>query len=382
MPNASSAQVVQRMRINTWRQYRRAILGFVPVALSLIATARSARAQGEQTLSVTKIADSVYAAIYSEMKRDPVQSNSLIVITSDGVVVVDAQYTPFAARQVIAAIKKLTPLPVKYVITTHWHDDHVFGNQAYVDAYPGVQFVAHDSTVGYMRTQAKAHQVSLANSYGAAVPRIKDRLATGKDGTGKQIPDSVMADLRRRQPLVTAYAAEFKSVHLVYPTVTFSHALTLHLGERAIEVRNFGRGNTAGDVVIFLPRERIAAVGDLVVYPVPYIYGGYPTTWVSVMDSVRALGATTLLPGHGPVMTDFTYFGTVIDLLKAIIGQVKDCIAKGMTLEETKKAVNLDALRTRILAGVPERDGTFQASIMNAGIEATYNDLKGRPEGD
>ena len=381
MPNASSAQVVQYMRINTWRQYRRAVLSTVPVALSLIATARSARAQGEQTLSVTKIADSVYAAIYSEMKRDPVQSNSLIVITSDGVVVVDAQYTPFAARQVIAAIKKLTPLPVKYVITTHWHDDHVFGNQAYVDAYPGVQFVAHDSTVGYMRTQAKAHQVSLANSYGAAVPRIKHRLATGKDGTGKQIPDSVMADLRRRQPLIADYTAEFKSVHLVYPTVRFNRALTLRLGERAIEVRNFGRGNTAGDVVIFLPKERIAAVGDLVVYPVPYIYGGYPTTWVSVMDSVRALGATTLIPGHGPVMTDFTYFDTVIDLLEAIISQVKDCIAKGMSLEETRKAVNLDALRTRFLAGVPDRDGTFQASIMNAGIKAAYDDLKGRPEG-
>ena len=118
------------------------------------------------------------------------------------------------------------------------------------------------------------------------------------------------------------------------------------------------------------------------VYPVPYIYGGYPTTWVSVMDSVRALGATTLLPGHGPVMTDFTYFDTVVDLLETIVRQVKDCIAKGMSLEETRKAVNLDALRTRILAGVPERDGTFQASIMNAGIEAAYKDLKGRPEGD
>jgi cyclase len=324
----------------------------------------------------------VYAAIYSEMKRDPVQSNSLIVITSDGVVVVDAQYTPFAARQVIAAIKKLTRLPVKYVITTHWHDDHIFGNQAYVEAYPGVQFVAHDSTAAYMRTQAKAHQVSLANSYGAAVPRIKDRLATGKDGTGKQIPDSVLADLRRRQPLITAYAAEFKSVRLVYPTVTFDRALTLQLGQRTIEVRNFGRANTVGDVVIFLPKERIAAVGDLVVYPVPYIYGGYPTTWVGVMDSVRALGATTLMPGHGPVMTDFTYFDTVIDLLEALTSQVKDCIAKGMSLEETKKAVNLDALRARILAGVPDRDGTFQASIMNAGIEATYNDLKARPKGD
>jgi cyclase len=370
------------MRIDTWWQYRRAVLSIVSVALSLIATSRSARAQGEQTLSVTRIADSVYAAIYSEMKRDPVQSNSLIVITSDGVVVVDAQYTPFAARQVIAAIKKLTRLPVKYVITTHWHDDHIFGNQAYVEAYPGVQFVAHDSTAAYMRTQAKAHQVSLANSYGAAVPRIKDRLATGKDGTGKQIPDSVLADLRRRQPLITAYAAEFKSVRLVYPTVTFDRALTLQLGQRTIEVRNFGRANTVGDVVILLPKERIAAVGDLVVYPVPYIYGGYPTTWVGVMDSVRALGATTLMPGHGTVMTDFTYFDTVIDLLEALTSQVKDCIAKGMSLEETKKAVNLDALRARILAGVPDRDGTFQASIINAGIEATYNDLKARPNGD
>ena len=87
------------------------------------------------------------------------------------------------------------------------------------------------------------------------------------------------------------------------------------------------------------------------------------------------------MPGHGPVMTDFTYFDTVTALLEAIVSQVKDCIAKGMSLEETRKAINLDAMRTRILAGVPDRDGTFQASIMNAGIKAAYDDLKGRPEG-
>ena len=81
-----------------------------------------------QPMSVSKLADGVYGAIYSEMKRDPVQSNSLIIIGDDGVCVVDAHYTPSAARATIAEIRKLTRLPVRYVVTTHWHDDHIFGN--------------------------------------------------------------------------------------------------------------------------------------------------------------------------------------------------------------------------------------------------------------
>jgi cyclase len=155
-------------------------------SLTLVAAAVPARAQ-LQTMEVTKLADGVYGAIYSEMVRDPVQSNSLIIIGDDGVCVVDAHYTPSAARATIAEIRKLTPLPVRFVVTTHWHDDHIFGNQEYRTAFPGVQFVAHQEVRNSMVAKALEHQQSLVTSYSAAIPRIEARLASGLDRDGKPL---------------------------------------------------------------------------------------------------------------------------------------------------------------------------------------------------
>lgn len=147
----------------------------LPTAVALSAIALPGQLQ---TMSMAKIADGVYGAIYSEMHDDPVHSNSLIVIGDDGVAVVDADYTPAGARATIAEIRKLTKLPVRYVITTHWHDDHVFGNQESQIAFPGVEFVAHRRTRESMVAGLLQHQQELAKHYGETLGQ--DRDATGQ----------------------------------------------------------------------------------------------------------------------------------------------------------------------------------------------------------
>jgi cyclase len=340
-----------------------------------LAAAAPARAQ-LQTMEVTKLADGVYGAIYSEMVRDPVQSNSLIIIGDDGVCVVDAHYTPSAARATIAEIRKLTPLPVRFVVTTHWHDDHIFGNQEYRAAFPGVQFVAHQETRASMAAKALAHQQSLVTTYSAAVPRIEARLASGLDRDGKPLTAEGRAELVLLLPIYRASSEDFKAVTIVLPTITFDKAVTLRLGSRDVEVRSFGPGNTEGDAIVYLPKDKIVAVGDLVVYPVPFIYGGFPASWVEVMHAVRALGPETIVPGHGPVMRDFAYFDRVTALMQSMATQAKAAVARGLTLEETRKAFDLAAFRDQFVQGKPDREGTFTASILNSGIEAAYNEAK------
>jgi glyoxylase-like metal-dependent hydrolase (beta-lactamase superfamily II) len=90
------------------------------------------RAAGQnQKLDIIKIAEGVYAAVYSEYRMDPIEGNSLIVVGADGVLVLDSGRTPDSARAMIAEIRKLTDRPVRHVVNSHWHDDHIFGNQAY-----------------------------------------------------------------------------------------------------------------------------------------------------------------------------------------------------------------------------------------------------------
>ncbi|HWA59325.1 MAG TPA: MBL fold metallo-hydrolase [Gemmatimonadales bacterium] len=327
-----------------------------------------------QTMSVTRLAEGVYGAIYSEMKRDPVQSNSLIIIGDDGVCVVDAHYTPSAARATIAEIRKLTRLPVRYLVTTHWHDDHIFGNQEYRKAYPGVTLVAQKHVYESMVAGAQEHRDGLVKAYSRAVVTAETRLRTGLDREGKPLSPELRADLTEMLPVYRSYARDFEAVHIVLPDLTFDKEVTLHLGQREIRVISFGAGNTRGDAVIYLPREKIAAVGDLVVYPVPFIYGGFPASWVRVLQSVRDLAPAIIVPGHGPVMRDFAYLDQVSGLLQSMATQASDAVVQGLTLEQTRQRMDLTTWHDRFVAGQEEREGTFQASIRESGIKAAFDE--------
>lgn len=334
-----------------------------------------------QTLEVAKLADGVYGAIYSDMVRDPVQSNALIIIGDTGVCVVDSHYTPSAARATIAEIRKLTPLPVKYVVSTHWHDDHVLGNQAYRDAFPGVTFVAHEQIRASMVAGSEQHRQQLVRGYTAAIPRDEKRVATGLDIDGTALSPEDRAEYGKMVAIERAYLEDFKSVEVVLPTVTFDRQMTLRLGNREVQLRFLGQGNTKGDTVIILPKEKIVAVGDLSVYPVPFIYGGFPASWVEVLRAVHELNPEIIVPGHGPVVRDFGYIDRVSALLESMAAQAKASVAKGLSLEDTRKAMDLKTFHDQFVGGKEDREGTWQASIIQSGIKAAYDEAKSKASG-
>lgn len=348
------------------------------IGVALAATPMTAFAQA-QTMSISRIAEGVYGAIYSEMKYDPVQSNSLIIIGEDAVCVVDAHYTPSAARETIAAIRRLTPLPVRYLVTTHWHDDHVFGNQAYREAFPGLTIIAHRNTRRDMQAHVARHRDQLIASYGAGVSRLEGRLARGVDDSGKPLSADDRARFTARLPTLKSYLADFRSVAIVLPDQTFDSTMVLRLGKREVQILSFGPGNTEGDAIVWLPRDRIAAVGDLVVYPVPFIYGGYPSSWIRVLDSVRGLKPAVMVPGHGPVLRDFTYIDQVSGLLQSIAAQTRTAVAAGKTLEQTREAMNLSRFHDTFVGAHAEREETFQSSILHSSIQAAYEEATAPP---
>lgn len=341
--------------------------------LIVIATPAPSNAQ-LQTRSLQKIADGVYAVIYSEMKQDPVQSNALIVIGSEAVAVVDAHYTPSAARATIASIRQLTPLPVRYVVTSHWHDDHVFGNQEYRAAFPEVIFIAQEQTRTLLLQEGEKHRQQLASSYGKAVARVSLRLERGTSDSGVAISATDRQRYNALLPLLRAYLADFQAVVITPPDSTFAKSLTLHLGGREVQLIAFGAGNTEGDVVVWLPAERIAAVGDLLVYPVPFIYGGFPASWVAVLDSVRQLAPLAIVPGHGPVFHDFAYLNQVSCLLGTLATQARVAVAKQQTFETARSHFDVAALRSRFTGIDPSRGATFDSSILEAGLQAAFDE--------
>jgi glyoxylase-like metal-dependent hydrolase (beta-lactamase superfamily II) len=135
-------------------------------------------------------------------------------------------------------------------------------------------------------------------------------------------------------------------------TLTFADKLDIDLGNSEVQVKYLGRGNTRGDAIVYLPKEKILVAGDLLVHPIPYTYDGYPTEWIETLQKMALLDAETIVPGHGPILHDKTYLYLVRDLMKSAVEQVRARIRQigfpgSHSVEDVKASVDLTPFRAR-----------------------------------
>jgi cyclase len=167
--------------------------------------------------------------------------NSIAVLSRDGVLVFDTNGTPRASAAVLAEIRKLTDQPVRWIVNSHWHWDHWYGTETYQQAFPDVRIVSHE----------KNRQLMTGPALEFNRPFLNEQLPGYIQGLEKRA-----AEKPELVPLLEAdraFLEQKKNVHLVFPNVTFSDRLAIELGERHIEVLNYGRGVTPGDTFVFLP---------------------------------------------------------------------------------------------------------------------------------
>jgi cyclase len=337
----------------------------------------------EKAIEIVRLADGVYAAIWKEPLADPIEGNSLFVVNADHVVVVDSSLFPSSARRMVAELERLTDKPVRYLVNTHWHDDHHGGNFVYRERWPGVTIVAHEATRANILEHTYKPRPGILEQYREATVKYRRWAATGLDDEGKPLVESRRHRAGELVPLLATAVAELEAAREMPPDLTFTDRLVLDPGGRGVEVRWMGRGNTAGDVVVLLPQERIVATGDLTVFPVPFGFGSYYTEWIDTLAAVDALPAETIVPGHGPVMRDRDYLHAVQGLLRDLVAQAKQAVADGLTLEQAKERITLPEWRAKLAGDDPDRGRAFDSFWLAPAVERAYRQAKGEdpPEG-
>jgi glyoxylase-like metal-dependent hydrolase (beta-lactamase superfamily II) len=271
----------------------------------------------------------------------------------------------------------LTSLPVRWVINTHWHDDHVFGNQAYEDAFPGVRFLAHRATREAMLTESiPGLQTYGAEYWDKMAAGFEDRLTKRTTPRGAPLSPAQADRLRAQAKAVRDFLPKLDGIRVLLPTVTVEGDVTLYQGTREIRVLYQGPGNTRGDLAVFLPQERILATGDLLVHPVPFAYGSSIVDWIAALKRLRALDARVFVPGHGPVMNDSAYLDDVTALFEALVREVQAAKARGLSLEDTRKLVTLEAVQARLAGTDSFRRATFADSILRVALEQIFDSTK------
>jgi glyoxylase-like metal-dependent hydrolase (beta-lactamase superfamily II) len=307
---------------------------------------------------VTKLADGVYAIEHKDFHDGSPSGNTTVVIGDRQVLVVDSCYRPSFAREDIAQIRQWTSKPVAYLLNTHFHNDHNNGNKTYMDAFPALTIIAQEETKKDMDLIQPGNVERSPKELAATIAAFKQ----GKTKSGRALTPDEQKQVNEFLPVLEEKLQDFKTLVYQPPTLTFHDTLDMDLGNRQVQVRHLGRGNTPGDAVAYLPKEKILVAGDLLVYPIPYTYDGYPAEWIQTLQRMDQMDVQTIVPGHGPVMHDKAYLLLVIDLFQSAVEQVQARIRQighpGFhSLDEVKGSVDLTAFRAKF-AGSDQDLGT------------------------
>ena len=220
-----------------------------------------------------------------------VGSNSAVIVNDEDVVIVDSHITPASAQAMLDELKRITTKPVRFLVNTHFHFDHANGNQVFA---PQVEIIGHEFTREKLLGDV-VHKGLFADTLAglpAQIDQLKKRAAEAADPETK-------TRLEQQLRVQQAYAEQVKDVRPTPPTVTLTDRMTLFRGGREIRLLYLGHGHTGGDVVVYLPKERVLASGDLLVNGVANLVDGFVNEWPDTLEKLKRIDFVDVIPGHG-----------------------------------------------------------------------------------
>ena len=282
----------------------------------------------------TKIKDGIY--VETSKSTPQANSNCGIIVTSEGVILIDTGQTAIDTREVAAAVKKLTSQPVRFIVDTETHPDHSYGHFLFS---PPAVIINHIGAGDEMRQSFDAQRMAKAE---ASSPEMKEAL---------------------------------QGFRLIPPQIEYGDKIVLRLGERTLELLNLGTTHSLANTAVWLPQERVLFAASVAVDN--QINTIRPHTnipdMLAMMKMMKALNAEVVIPGHG-VPTTNKIFDFYSGFLNTLLERVGKLMEEGKTLDQIKAEIKMPEYEN--LEGGKER-------IPNT-VEAAYRAIKGgyRPEGN
>ena len=357
---------------------RRMVFGLAILLLTILPLSADSVFSTER--QVTKLAEGVYTIRHKDPFPGWVDGNTTVIIGDKEVLVVDSCQLASAAREDIEQIRKWTDKPVRYLVNTHWHLDHNGGNNEYKNAFPALAIIAQTETRKIMDETSSFLPAQVLKDATSTQARIKLRLDAGKWPDGRVATEADKAQASERLKLIDHIVDQLRVFVYQGPTVTFDRELTVDLGNREVQILHFGKGNTAGDAIVYLPKEKLLVAGDLLDHPVPYAFDGYPSQWIETLQRISQLDAATIVPGHGEVLHDKTFLLQVIELMKFVVTGVNQQLVRNpeVSLDDVKKSLDLSSFRQKMVGDDQANSNFFSNAIGSGFVELAYHEAKQR----
>jgi glyoxylase-like metal-dependent hydrolase (beta-lactamase superfamily II) len=256
----------------------------------------------EIPITVTEIAPGLF------FQHHFAESNNAWLVTEEGVLVIDSRQHPQRAKELLVAIRKTTDKPIKWVINTHFHGDHFFGNVIFKNE--GAMFIAHEDTALMMKTYFQ-EEIDRRKGY------FKQREYVSSD------------------------------VKLIMPDLTFDHSLNLYLGGEKIEILYLGAGQNPGDAIVYFPKEKVLFAGG----PVAKDSWTNPSftpsisDWILLLEKIKKMDVQIYLGGHGDVANKDD-LQREIEMLRYFDSGMRDAISKNLAVDDIIKQYKFEKYKS------------------------------------
>ncbi len=275
---------------------------------------------------LTELADGVYVAMARPTEGGTIANIGLIDL-GDSALVFDSFMLPQAAQELLEVTGKLIGKPVRFLVNSHAHNDHIFGNQV---------FPPETLILSTHRTREQI--ISDTPPY---ITFLKENLPTEMAAWKKQLDETeageAQAQLTGRIRRYSLLGEVLDDLIVCPPTITFEGQLHIQGSERRVELLSYGQMHAEDDAILYLPDERIIFMGDtLDVQAHPYMPDGDLDNWRTALSKVKELDFDTAVPGHGS-LGGRTDFDTLLAYFDTVEAMAKKLIAEGGSAEEAAK---------------------------------------------
>jgi glyoxylase-like metal-dependent hydrolase (beta-lactamase superfamily II) len=270
---------------------------------------------------IERLAEGVYAAIASE--QGYAICNAGIIDIGDRTILFDTFISPEAARDLLKVTEQLTSHKITHVVNSHGHNDHIRGNQVFGS---GIDIISTVKTREAIARNEPEEIKSERETIPKEIIEAHAKLATEKDPKRRRELASLIVYL---QVMIKSHS-ELKTR---LPNITFEHKLTIHGTKRTVELLPLA-GHTASDIVLYLPEDKIAFMGDLLFVEChPYLASGSPEQWKQSLAEVEGLGVQIAVPGHGPVGRSAS-LSMMLQYIQSLESIVANMIKSGKPVEQ------------------------------------------------
>lgn len=269
---------------------------------------------------IVELADGVFARMHEGL------TNAGILVGDDGVLVIDSLRVPSFARDLIKDVRRLSDKPIRYVIDTHGHWDHAFGNQEFPDSI----------IVGHVNCRRELEELGEAWR--------ENVIARGNE-----------------------WAEELRTVDIRPPSLTFDSRLELHFGGRRVDLVYLGRAHTSGDLFVHLPDDGVVFTGDVAQDGgVPYMLDGYMRDWIETDARLMDLPFERFVSGHGPI-GEKPALAEAREFMAALVSGTEEAVRDGKDVAAAGEAVT---------AAMQERFGGWRGfARLTEGVGRAYREI-------